>query len=120
MLEAASRFLCSLLELRLLVRGGEGNVVEVLTDPESLEDREGEQALLTAEDSEGEVATLESPSVALSGGGPPICLVASGEGSSAVPRGARASGPSSAAGASVSQPRLGSSVSSTATAASGS
>ena len=80
MLEAASRFLRSLLDLRPLVRGGEGVVVEVLTDPESLEDREGELALLVAEDSEGEVATLESPSVTLSGGGPPICLVASGEG----------------------------------------
>ena len=47
-------------------------VVEVLTDLESPDDREGEQALLTAEDSEGEIATLGNPSVALSGGGPPI------------------------------------------------
>lgn len=114
MLEAASRFLRSLLDLRPLVRGGEGNVVEVLTDPESLEDREGEQALLTAEDSEGEVATLGSPTV----GGPPI--YASVVGSSAVPGGARTSGTSSATGASVSRPGPGSDVSSTATAASGS
>ena len=72
MLEAASRSLRSLLDLLPLVRGGEGAVVEVLSDPESLVDREEEQTLLTADDSEGEVATLESPSVALSGGGPPI------------------------------------------------
>ena len=102
MLEAASRFLRSLLDLRPLVRGGEGVVVEFLTDPESLEDHEEEQALLTVEDSEGEVATLDSPSVSLSGGGPPICSAASGVGSSAVPRGARTSRTSSAAGASVS------------------
>ena len=118
MLEAASRFLRSLLDLRPLVQGGEGVVVEVLTDPESLDDCEGEQALLTAEDYEGEIATLENPSVALSGGGPPICSAASGVGSSAVPRGARTSGTSFAAGAS--GPRPGSSVSSTATAAVGS
>ena len=120
MLEAASRFLRSLLDLRPMVRGGEGVVVEVLTDPELLDDREGEQALLTAEDSEGEIATLENPSVALSRGGPPICSAASGVGSSAVPRGARTSGTSFAAGASVSRSGPGSSVSSTATAASGS
>ena len=116
MLKAASRFLRSLLDLHHLVRGGEGVVVEVLTDPESLEDREGELSLLVAEDSEGEVATLESPSVALSGGGPPICSAASGEGTFTGPRGACTSGTSSTAGASGSRP--GSSVSSTATAGS--
>lgn len=118
MLEAASRSLRSLLDLLPLVRGGEGDVVEVLSDPESLEDREEEQALLTAEDSEGEDATLGSPSVALTGGGPPVCSAASGVGPFSGPRGARTSGTSSAIGASGS--RLGSSVSSTATAASGS
>ena len=118
MLEAASRSLRSLLDLLPLVRGGEGAVVEVLSDPESLVDREEEQTLLTADDSEGEVATLENPSVALSGGGPPICSATSGVGPSSGPRGACPSGTSSAGGASGS--RLGSSVSSTATAASGS